>query len=78
MILKQEEKVEIPEPVKKEELPSDPSSPCVSAAAPVPPCPSEAPELLLSKDPMESPAKKQPKNRVKLAANFSFAPVTKL
>ncbi|XP_058537181.1 meiosis regulator and mRNA stability factor 1 isoform X2 [Ochotona princeps] len=78
MILKQEEKVEIPEPVKKEELPSDPSSLCVSAAAPVPPCPSEAPELLLGKDPMESPAKKQPKNRVKLAANFSFAPVTKL
>lgn len=78
MILKQEEKVEMPEPVKKEKLSSDSSSLCVSAAAPVPPCLSEAPESLLSKDPMESPAKKQPKNRVKLAANFSFAPITKL
>uniref|UniRef100_A0A8C6XVL6 Meiosis regulator and mRNA stability factor 1 n=1 Tax=Naja naja TaxID=35670 RepID=A0A8C6XVL6_NAJNA len=27
---------------------------------------------------MDSPARKQPKSRVKLAANFSFAPVTKL
>ncbi|XP_008256019.2 meiosis regulator and mRNA stability factor 1 isoform X3 [Oryctolagus cuniculus] len=78
MILKQEEKVEMPELVKKEKLSSDSSSLCVSAAAPAPPCLSEAPESLLSKDPVESPAKKQPKNRVKLAANFSFAPITKL
>uniref|UniRef100_A0A5F9DJ26 Meiosis regulator and mRNA stability factor 1 n=1 Tax=Oryctolagus cuniculus TaxID=9986 RepID=A0A5F9DJ26_RABIT len=78
MILKQEEKVEMPEPVKKEKRSSDSSSLCVSAAAPAPPCLSEAPESLLSKDPVESPAKKQPKNRVKLAANFSFAPITKL
>ncbi|XP_062036754.1 meiosis regulator and mRNA stability factor 1 isoform X3 [Lepus europaeus] len=78
MILKQEEKVEMPEPVEKEKLSSDSSSLCVSAAAPAPPCLSEAPESLLSKDPVESPAKKQPKNRVKLAANFSFAPITKL
>lgn len=31
-----------------------------------------------SKEAMDSPAKKQQKNRVKLAANFSLAPVTKL
>ncbi|XP_043312101.1 meiosis regulator and mRNA stability factor 1-like [Cervus canadensis] len=79
MILNQEEKIEIPVPVKNENLPPDPSSPGVLAAVPAPPSPSsETPESLLSKDPMESPAKKQPKNRVKLAANFSFAPITKL
>uniref|UniRef100_A0A481AF13 Meiosis regulator and mRNA stability factor 1 n=1 Tax=Sus scrofa TaxID=9823 RepID=A0A481AF13_PIG len=79
LILNQEEKIEIPMPIKNENLPSDSSSPGVSAAVPVPPCPSlETPGSLLSKDPVESPAKKQPKNRVKLAANFSFAPITKL
>lgn len=79
MILNQEEKIEIPVPIKNENLPPDPSSPGVSAAVLAPPSPSsETPESLLSKDPMESPAKKQPKNRVKLAANFSFAPITKL
>ncbi|XP_021092864.1 meiosis arrest female protein 1 isoform X9 [Heterocephalus glaber] len=75
-ILKQEENIEIPVPVKKENPPSDSSSSCVT---PVPPYPtSDTPESLLSKDPVESPAKKQPKNRIKLAANFSFAPITKL
>lgn len=65
--------------MKNENLPSDSSSSGISAAVPVPPCLStETPESLLSKDPVESPAKKQPKNRVKLAANFSFAPITKL
>ncbi|XP_068381326.1 meiosis regulator and mRNA stability factor 1 isoform X4 [Eschrichtius robustus] len=79
MVLNQEEKMEIPIPIKNENLPSDSSSSGVSAAVPVPPCLStETPESLLSKDPVESPAKKQPKNRVKLAANFSFAPITKL
>ncbi|XP_066869559.1 meiosis regulator and mRNA stability factor 1 isoform X6 [Kogia breviceps] len=79
MVLNQEEKMEIPKPIKNENLPSDSSSSGVSAAVPVPPCLStETPESLLSKDPVESPAKKQPKNRVKLAANFSFAPITKL
>ncbi|XP_026898990.1 meiosis regulator and mRNA stability factor 1 isoform X8 [Acinonyx jubatus] len=79
MILNQEESIEIPVPVKNKNPASKSSSPCVSAAAPVPPCPSsETSESLLGKDPVESPAKKQPKNRVKLAANFSFAPITKL
>ncbi|XP_040314902.1 meiosis regulator and mRNA stability factor 1 isoform X6 [Herpailurus yagouaroundi] len=79
MILNQEESIEIPVPVKNKNPASKSSSPCISAAAPVPPCPSsETSESLLGKDPVESPAKKQPKNRVKLAANFSFAPITKL
>ncbi|KAM9584123.1 meiosis regulator and mRNA stability factor 1 isoform 3-T4 [Trichechus inunguis] len=79
MILNQEESIEIPVPIKNEQLTSGSRSACVSAAAPEPPCPSlEAPESLPSQDRVESPAKKQPKNRVKLAANFSFAPVTKL
>ncbi|XP_035876801.1 meiosis regulator and mRNA stability factor 1 isoform X6 [Phyllostomus discolor] len=79
MILNQEKNIDIPVPVNNKKPTSDSSSSCVSAEAPVPPCPSsETPESQLSKDPVESPAKKQPKNRVKLAANFSFAPVTKL
>ncbi|XP_021571621.1 meiosis arrest female protein 1 isoform X7 [Carlito syrichta] len=79
IILNQEESMEIPIPGKNETPTSDSRSSCISAAVPVPPCPSsETPESLLSKDPVESPAKKQPKNRVKLAANFSFAPITKL
>lgn len=79
MILNQEENTEIPVPVNNKKLTSDSSSSCVSATVPAPPClPSEAPESQLIRGPVESPAKKQPKNRVKLAANFSFAPVTKL
>uniref|UniRef100_A0A670JQS0 Meiosis regulator and mRNA stability factor 1 n=1 Tax=Podarcis muralis TaxID=64176 RepID=A0A670JQS0_PODMU len=41
-----------------------------------PPCPSVEPQP--SKEAMDSPVKRQHKNRVKLAANFSLAPVTKL
>ncbi|XP_004692164.1 PREDICTED: meiosis arrest female protein 1 isoform X2 [Condylura cristata] len=79
MIVNQAENRGFPEPVKNEHPPSGSSSPSVLAASPEPTHPvSEPPESLLSKDPVESPAKKQPKNRVKLAANFSFAPVTKL
>lgn len=79
VLLNQEEKTEIPVPVKKENLPCDSCSPCSPASAPAPPRPSsEVPEPQFNKDAVESPAKKQPKNRVKLAANFSFAPITKL
>uniref|UniRef100_A0A1D5QEN1 Meiosis regulator and mRNA stability factor 1 n=1 Tax=Macaca mulatta TaxID=9544 RepID=A0A1D5QEN1_MACMU len=79
MILNQEGKMEIPIPGKSKTLTSDSSSSCISAAVPLPPCPSsETSESQLIKDPAESPAKKQPKNRVKLAANFSLAPITKL
>nr|XP_039334044.1 meiosis regulator and mRNA stability factor 1 isoform X5 [Saimiri boliviensis boliviensis] len=77
-MLNQEGKIEIPIPVKSRTLTSDSSSSCGSAAVPMAPCPSETPESLLSKDSAESPAKKQPKNRVKLAANFSLAPITQL
>ncbi|XP_075035866.1 meiosis regulator and mRNA stability factor 1 isoform X2 [Mixophyes fleayi] len=38
----------------------------------------DPPESRLSKELLESPVKKQSRNRVRLAANFSFAPVTKL
>uniref|UniRef100_A0A2K5NV78 Meiosis regulator and mRNA stability factor 1 n=1 Tax=Cercocebus atys TaxID=9531 RepID=A0A2K5NV78_CERAT len=79
MILNQEGKMEIPIPGKSKTLTSDSSSSCISAAVPSPPCPSsETSESQLIKEPAESPAKKQPKNRVKLAANFSLAPITKL
>ncbi|XP_036050646.1 meiosis regulator and mRNA stability factor 1 isoform X1 [Onychomys torridus] len=80
VVLNQEEKIEIPEPVKEGgTLPCDSCSPCSPASAPAPPSPSlEAPSTLFSKDTVESPAKKQPKKRVRLAANFSFAPITKL
>ncbi|XP_051062669.1 meiosis regulator and mRNA stability factor 1 isoform X2 [Phodopus roborovskii] len=80
VFLNQEEKTEVPVPVKKGEImPCNSCSPCSLASAPALPSPSlEAPEPLFSKDTVESPAKKQPKNRVKLAANFSFAPITKL
>ncbi|XP_073071652.1 meiosis regulator and mRNA stability factor 1-like [Manis javanica] len=78
IILNQEGKIELPVPVKKEDPALGSGSSCSSAAVPAPPCPLETPESLLSKDPSESPAKKQPKSRVKLAANFSFAPITKL
>uniref|UniRef100_K7FZF3 Meiosis regulator and mRNA stability factor 1 n=1 Tax=Pelodiscus sinensis TaxID=13735 RepID=K7FZF3_PELSI len=40
--------------------------------------PHQSPETQLTKEAMDSPAKKQHKNKVKLAANFSLAPVTKL
>ncbi|XP_059125926.1 meiosis regulator and mRNA stability factor 1 isoform X2 [Peromyscus eremicus] len=80
VVLNQEEKTEIPVPVKEGgTLPCDSCSPCSPASAPAPPSPSlEAPTPLFSKDTVESPAKKQPKKRVRLAANFSFAPITKL
>uniref|UniRef100_A0A8C0BRA7 Meiosis regulator and mRNA stability factor 1 n=1 Tax=Buteo japonicus TaxID=224669 RepID=A0A8C0BRA7_9AVES len=44
--------------------------------ASVSPCQSS--ETQLNKEAMDSPAKKQHKNKVKLAANFSLAPATKL
>ncbi|XP_021087035.2 meiosis regulator and mRNA stability factor 1 isoform X1 [Mesocricetus auratus] len=79
IVLNQEDKAEVPVPGKKGETLPCSCSPCSLASAPAPPSSSvEAPEPLFSKDTVGSPAKKQPKNRVKLAANFSFAPSTKL
>lgn len=75
----QGEQSEIPAPTMNEDLPPAGGSPSVSAADPEQPCPSSEPTAApLSKAPAQSPAKKQPRNRVRLAANFSFAPVTKL
>ncbi|XP_017727226.1 PREDICTED: meiosis arrest female protein 1 isoform X5 [Rhinopithecus bieti] len=62
MILNQEGKMEIPIPGKSKTLTSDSSSSCISAAVPLPPCPSsETSESQLIKDPAESPAKSNPK-----------------
>ncbi|XP_077172134.1 meiosis regulator and mRNA stability factor 1 isoform X2 [Paroedura picta] len=58
----------------KEEVSHIPPAPDAAEIPPVPPCPLAEP----SKEAMDSPAKKQHKNRVKLAANFSLAPITKL
>nr|XP_056722224.1 meiosis regulator and mRNA stability factor 1 [Euleptes europaea] len=53
-----------------------PSAPGAAESPFVPLCPLA--ESQSSKEAMDSPAKKQHKNRVKLAANFSLAPITKL
>lgn len=58
----------------KEEGGHVPAAPDAAEIPSVPLCPLAEP----SKEAMDSPAKKQHKNRVKLAANFSLAPVTKL
>uniref|UniRef100_A0A8D0GSX9 Meiosis regulator and mRNA stability factor 1 n=1 Tax=Sphenodon punctatus TaxID=8508 RepID=A0A8D0GSX9_SPHPU len=73
MFLTEEEKQRI---TGKNEITHGPMVSSAVENTSVPPCePSESP---LSKEAMDSPAKKQPKNKVKLAANFSLAPVTKL
>ncbi|XP_047636403.1 meiosis regulator and mRNA stability factor 1 isoform X4 [Phacochoerus africanus] len=59
LILNQEEKIEIPMPIKNENLPSDSSSPGVSAAVPVPPCPSsETPGVPAQQGPGGKPSQK--------------------
>ncbi|XP_074867395.1 meiosis regulator and mRNA stability factor 1 isoform X2 [Carettochelys insculpta] len=70
MILTEEEKNRIVTTVTKESLS------CATENSSVPP--HQSSEIQLSKEAMDSPAKKQHKNKVKLAANFSLAPVTKL
>ncbi|XP_074136715.1 meiosis regulator and mRNA stability factor 1 isoform X3 [Sminthopsis crassicaudata] len=65
--------------VNKEKLTSGSGVPDALENVLVPPCSSlDISESRPSKDTVESPAKKQHKNKVKLAANFSFAPITKL
>ncbi|XP_078008930.1 meiosis regulator and mRNA stability factor 1 isoform X7 [Phascolarctos cinereus] len=77
MFLTEEQQTKIT--VIKERLTSSPGMPDALENASVPPCSSlDISESRPSKDPVESPAKKQHKNKVKLAANFSFAPITKL
>ncbi|XP_068942549.1 meiosis regulator and mRNA stability factor 1 isoform X4 [Petaurus breviceps papuanus] len=77
MVLTEEQRTKMTE--SKEKLTSGPGIPDALENVSVPPCSSlDISESQPSKDPMESPAKKRHKIKVKLAANFSFAPVTKL
>lgn len=76
MILTEEEKNRIVTTVAKGNLSCGPVVSSVTENSSVPPYQSS--ETQLSKEAMDSPAKKQHKNKVKLAANFSLAPVTKL
>uniref|UniRef100_A0A8D0FI10 Meiosis regulator and mRNA stability factor 1 n=1 Tax=Strix occidentalis caurina TaxID=311401 RepID=A0A8D0FI10_STROC len=75
MILTEEEKQRIVT-TAQENLASGSVVSNTTENASVPPCQSS--DTQLSKEAMDSPAKKQHKNKVKLAANFSLAPVTKL
>ncbi|XP_064317922.1 meiosis regulator and mRNA stability factor 1 isoform X2 [Phalacrocorax carbo] len=75
MILTEEEKQRIAT-TAQEDFTSGSVVSHTTEGASVPPCQSS--ETQLNKEAMDSPAKKQPKNKVKLAANFSLAPVTKL
>ncbi|XP_010215963.1 PREDICTED: meiosis arrest female protein 1 isoform X3 [Tinamus guttatus] len=75
MILTEEEKQRIVT-TSQEKLPSSSMIANATENTSVPPC--QSPETQPTKEAMDSPAKKQHKNKVKLAANFSFAPVTKL
>lgn len=74
MILTEEEKQRIVT-TAEENLPSGSVVSNTTENASVPPCQSSETQLKVV---MDSPAKKQHKNKVKLAANFSLAPVTKL
>ncbi|XP_061456399.1 meiosis regulator and mRNA stability factor 1 isoform X2 [Rhineura floridana] len=76
MILTKEEE-NAPSPSKtKEEQSRFPAASNAAENSSAPPCLSF--ESQPSKEATDSPARKQHKNRVKLAANFSLAPVTKL
>uniref|UniRef100_A0A8C5TGR1 Meiosis regulator and mRNA stability factor 1 n=1 Tax=Malurus cyaneus samueli TaxID=2593467 RepID=A0A8C5TGR1_9PASS len=75
MILTEEEKQRIVT-TAQEKLISGSVVPDTTENASVPPCQSS--ETQVNKEATDSPAKKQHKNKVKLAANFSLAPVTKL
>ncbi|XP_027741295.1 meiosis regulator and mRNA stability factor 1 isoform X1 [Empidonax traillii] len=75
MILTEEEKQRIVT-TAQEKLISGSVVPDTTETASVPPCQSS--ETQVNKEATDSPAKKQHKNKVKLAANFSLAPVTKL
>nr|XP_005307626.1 meiosis regulator and mRNA stability factor 1 isoform X2 [Chrysemys picta bellii] len=76
MILTEEEKNRIVTTVAKGNLSCGPVVSGATENSSVPPYQSS--ETQLSKEAVDSPAKKQHKNKVKLAANFSLAPVTKL
>lgn len=75
MILTEEEKERIVT-AAQEKMTSDSVVCNTTENASVPPCQSS--ETQLNKEAMDSPAKRQHKTKVKLAANFSLAPLTKL
>ncbi|KAM6054582.1 meiosis regulator and mRNA stability factor 1 isoform 2-T2 [Chlamydotis macqueenii] len=75
MILTEEEKQRIVTTAQEKLTSGSVVSNAIENAS-VPPCQSS--ETQPNKEAMDSPAKKQHKNKVKLAANFSLAPVTKL
>ncbi|NWY65836.1 MARF1 factor, partial [Erithacus rubecula] len=75
MILTEEEKQRIVTTAQEKLISGSVVSDTTENAS-VPPCQSS--ETQVNKEATDSPAKKQHKNKVKLAANFSFAPVTKL
>ncbi|XP_064009974.1 meiosis regulator and mRNA stability factor 1 isoform X5 [Pogoniulus pusillus] len=75
MILTEEEKERIVT-TAQEKMTSDSVVCNTTENASVPPCQSS--ETQLNKEAMDSPAKRQHKTKVKLAANFSLAPLTKL
>ncbi|KAM9598614.1 meiosis regulator and mRNA stability factor 1 isoform 1-T1 [Morphnus guianensis] len=75
MILTEEEKQRIVT-TAQEKLTSGSVVSNTTENASVSPC--QSCETQLNKEAMDSPAKKQHKNKVKLAANFSLAPATKL
>lgn len=75
MILTEEEKQRIVTTAQEKLISGSVVSDTTENAS-VPPCQSS--ETQVNKEVTVSPAKKQHKNKVKLAANFSLAPVTKL
>ncbi|XP_068002974.1 meiosis regulator and mRNA stability factor 1 isoform X5 [Melanerpes formicivorus] len=75
MILTEEEKERVVT-TPQEKMTSGTVVSSTTENASVPPCQSS--ETQLNKEAMDSPAKKQHKTKVKLAANFSLAPLTKL
>ncbi|XP_023792415.1 meiosis regulator and mRNA stability factor 1 isoform X1 [Cyanistes caeruleus] len=75
MILTEEEKQRIVTTAEEKLISGSVVSDTTENAS-VPPCQSS--ETQVNKEATDSPAKKQLKNKVKLAANFSLAPVTKL
>ncbi|XP_056359138.1 meiosis regulator and mRNA stability factor 1 [Oenanthe melanoleuca] len=75
MILTEEEKQRIVTTAQEKLISGSVVSDTTENAS-VPPCQSS--ETQVNKEATDSPAKKQHKNKVKLAANFSLAPVTKL
>ncbi|XP_066496657.1 meiosis regulator and mRNA stability factor 1 isoform X4 [Tiliqua scincoides] len=76
MTLTEEEKPAVGPSEAQDESNHSPAATNSAENPPAPACPSSKSQT--NKEATDSPARKQHKNRVKLAANFSLAPVTKL